>query len=35
MGRELELMFAGTKPLAMFYDRNEEPDERIIPEKGV
>ena len=26
-------MLAGTKPLAMFYDDNEEPDERIIPEK--
>jgi hypothetical protein len=32
-GRELELMLAGTKPLAMFYDDNGEPDERIIPEK--
>jgi hypothetical protein len=32
-GRELELMLTGTKPLAMFYDDNEEPDERIIPVK--
>jgi len=26
-------MLAGTKPLAMFYDDNGEPDERIIPER--
>ena len=32
-GRELELMLAGSKPLAMFYDGNEEPDERIVPEQ--
>jgi hypothetical protein len=32
-GRELELMLAGTKPLAMFYDDNGEPDERIVPEQ--
>jgi len=32
-GRELELMLAGTKPLAMFYDDNGEPDERVVPEQ--
>ena len=33
-GRELELMLAGKKPLAMFYaDLGWLPDERVIPEK--
>jgi hypothetical protein len=33
-GRELEMMLAGTKPLAMFYDYAEaEPNEEIIPEQ--
>jgi|RhiMethySRZTD1v2_1073278.scaffolds.fasta_scaffold239444_1 hypothetical protein len=29
----MELMLAGIKPLAMFYDDNEEPDERVVPEQ--
>jgi hypothetical protein len=34
VGRELELMLSGEKPLAMFYaDADSEPDERIIPEE--
>jgi hypothetical protein len=32
--RELELMTAGTKPLAMFYaEVSELPDERLVPER--
>lgn len=33
VGRELELMLVGNKPLAMFYDNPDlERDERIVPE---
>jgi hypothetical protein len=33
-GRELELMLAGRKPLALFYDDAEQPaDDTIIPER--
>jgi hypothetical protein len=34
VGRELEMMLSGLKPLAMFYgDADSEADERIIPEQ--
>lgn len=34
-GRELELMLAGTKPLAVFFDQYpDEPCEKIIPENA-
>jgi hypothetical protein len=34
VGRELDMMLAGEKPMAMFYgDADSEPDERIIPEQ--
>jgi hypothetical protein len=32
-GRELEMMLAGIKPLAMFENTDSEPNEEIIPER--